>query len=253
MKREAIINFFQHIARREPSHGVQNAFRFKAVLSSRKKGKLINTHYFDDYEPTAADGPDTAAAVPEDPALAEDTDPAMGGEPDSDPALSGNQFAIPGFIHETTFAQLGTGYGPSEGPSSLSRKSQRSKEKSRADISDETVNHSMLTYDRVNSGYNFDQLIRLDPELEFHPFPTPTSLTENDFPPLPDTTTEATTSRNSLGTDPVQCAIDEIEPDLVAIPTKLPNRRSPRKKTKNAESLAIEEAKIYAPKRKTRR
>jgi hypothetical protein len=38
------------VLQREASHGVKNAFRFKAVLSSRKKGTLGPSHYIDDDE-----------------------------------------------------------------------------------------------------------------------------------------------------------------------------------------------------------
>ncbi|KAF8799627.1 hypothetical protein BYT27DRAFT_7263713 [Phlegmacium glaucopus] len=45
MKREALIQFFQHITARQTSHGIQDAFRFKAVLSSRKQGSLRTARY----------------------------------------------------------------------------------------------------------------------------------------------------------------------------------------------------------------
>ena len=48
MKREDIIQFFDHIITREVSHGIENAFRFKATLTTRKKGKLREPRYFDD-------------------------------------------------------------------------------------------------------------------------------------------------------------------------------------------------------------
>jgi hypothetical protein len=48
MKQEAIISFFRHIATREGSHGISNAFRFKGILSSRKKGDLQKSRYDDD-------------------------------------------------------------------------------------------------------------------------------------------------------------------------------------------------------------
>ncbi|KAF8805301.1 hypothetical protein BYT27DRAFT_7258411 [Phlegmacium glaucopus] len=47
MKREAMIQFFQHVVARQESHGNQDAFRFKAILSSRKKGTLRDAKYFD--------------------------------------------------------------------------------------------------------------------------------------------------------------------------------------------------------------
>ena len=53
MKQDAIIQFFQHIASRESSYGIQNAFRFKAVLVSRKRGidgecEFLKSRYGDD-------------------------------------------------------------------------------------------------------------------------------------------------------------------------------------------------------------
>src|SRR3979490_1857787 len=47
MKREAMIQFFQHVAARQESHGNQDAFRFKAILPSRKKGTLCDAKYCD--------------------------------------------------------------------------------------------------------------------------------------------------------------------------------------------------------------
>lgn len=45
MKLDALIKFFQHITGRETSHGITDAFRFKAVLSTRKKGVLRKPRY----------------------------------------------------------------------------------------------------------------------------------------------------------------------------------------------------------------
>ena len=47
MRREDMINFFNHIGNRQTSHGIRDAFRFKAVLSSRKKGDLGGAKYRD--------------------------------------------------------------------------------------------------------------------------------------------------------------------------------------------------------------
>jgi hypothetical protein len=47
MKLESIVKFFQHVAAREATHGIQQAFRFKAVLSSRKEGRLRDARYND--------------------------------------------------------------------------------------------------------------------------------------------------------------------------------------------------------------
>ena len=47
MKLDFMIKFFNHIAEREVSHGIEQAFRFKAVLSSRKNGALQPSRYKD--------------------------------------------------------------------------------------------------------------------------------------------------------------------------------------------------------------
>lgn len=48
MRLESIVTFFKHVLLREASHGVPNAFRFKAVLSGRKKGVFGSAHYKDE-------------------------------------------------------------------------------------------------------------------------------------------------------------------------------------------------------------
>jgi hypothetical protein len=45
MKLDHMVSFFEHIAEREASEGIANAFRFKAILSSRKKGSLRPAQY----------------------------------------------------------------------------------------------------------------------------------------------------------------------------------------------------------------
>ena len=47
MKQEMLIMFFWHIAAHETTYGIQNAFRFKAILSKQKKGSLLPTQYGD--------------------------------------------------------------------------------------------------------------------------------------------------------------------------------------------------------------
>jgi hypothetical protein len=45
MRLESLMLFFKHISERETSHGIPHAFRFKAVLSSRKLGKMRPANY----------------------------------------------------------------------------------------------------------------------------------------------------------------------------------------------------------------
>ncbi|KAF8808352.1 hypothetical protein BYT27DRAFT_7210896 [Phlegmacium glaucopus] len=47
MKHEAMIQFFEHIAAWQTTHGIQDAFRFKTILYSRKKGFLREARYMD--------------------------------------------------------------------------------------------------------------------------------------------------------------------------------------------------------------
>ena len=47
MRQEDIIKFFKHVSNQQSSHGVKDAFKFKAVLSSCKKGDLNGSQYND--------------------------------------------------------------------------------------------------------------------------------------------------------------------------------------------------------------
>jgi hypothetical protein len=47
MRKEEITKFFEHVENRQSSHGIKDAFRFKAVLSSRKKAEVIKSKYED--------------------------------------------------------------------------------------------------------------------------------------------------------------------------------------------------------------
>ena len=55
MKLETLLKFFKHIAEREASHGIPHAFRFKNVLSRRKKGSLHAARYREDDEGSQED------------------------------------------------------------------------------------------------------------------------------------------------------------------------------------------------------
>lgn len=45
MKQDQLLSFFRHISAREQTYGIKNAFRFKSVLSGRKKGFLLPAQY----------------------------------------------------------------------------------------------------------------------------------------------------------------------------------------------------------------
>jgi hypothetical protein len=47
MRKEEITKFFEHVENRQSSHGIKDAFRFKAVLLSRKKAEVIKSKYED--------------------------------------------------------------------------------------------------------------------------------------------------------------------------------------------------------------
>src|SRR5882762_7718500 len=48
MKIESLLSFFKHISQCEISHGIRHAFRFKNIMTSRKKGVLRPSHYIID-------------------------------------------------------------------------------------------------------------------------------------------------------------------------------------------------------------
>ena len=54
MKRDDLIKFFAHIHTREESYGIHEGFRFKSVLSSRKKGQLLDATYNNNVAPAPA-------------------------------------------------------------------------------------------------------------------------------------------------------------------------------------------------------
>jgi hypothetical protein len=58
MSKESLHVFFKHVASREQSHGHHDAFRFKNVLNSRKKGSLVPARYAVDDDPDADPDPD---------------------------------------------------------------------------------------------------------------------------------------------------------------------------------------------------
>jgi hypothetical protein len=246
MRREAITKFFKHIAAREASHGIQNAFRFKAVLSSRKKGNLCNTSYFDDDEP----------ALSEEQALDDEVEPDLAGGShiilDSNPALSP-------ITSETTSDQSGIGQGPAPVPvpglGPPTKRTKRARDKSRAGNSVNSTNPELS----LDPAFRIDPPIILDPGLEFHPFTNSQSLSGEPFPLWTHLTSTSSTTRqimprNTLGPDLAHqghSAGDEIEPEPATIPIQ--NRRSPRRQAINAEALAREEALKLTPKRMTRR
>lgn len=62
MKVDSLVKFFKHVADREDSHGILDSFKFKSVLSSRKKGTLLPARYKDDDD--AATSEDTRIPPP---------------------------------------------------------------------------------------------------------------------------------------------------------------------------------------------
>jgi len=78
MKCESIVKLSEHIAAQEVSHGVQDAFGFKNILSSHKQSALLPSHYS-----SANSGAD------------DDTTPAPAPAPEKNPNLRGEkQLAI---------------------------------------------------------------------------------------------------------------------------------------------------------------
>lgn len=232
MKRQGIIDFFQHIAAREASYGVQDAFRFKAVLTSRKKGKLLKANYFDEREHAAPEKTVTAEGlVRTELALEGVQDPGIGDEPDSNPAFSRNH-EQPGWTPENMLTQLGPDWDPIQdcGPS------------------EKAIGKTPAL--SLDPAFNFDIHIPLDPELEVHPISNFQSLGDDLLTFWPNPTT-GSSSQNISAQDPIQSALSLLE-QVPAVHQMSP-RRSPRRKARNADSLAMEEANLYVPVRKSRR
>lgn len=88
MRQEDIVKFFKHISTRQISHGVRDAFRFKAVMTSRKGSKFDETQYVDPLANpallvigTESTPASTSGPVPTMPAVYSDLNPAPTYEP----------------------------------------------------------------------------------------------------------------------------------------------------------------------------
>lgn len=64
MKLDALVKFFKHVSEREISHGVADAFRFKSVLHSRKKGEFRRARYKEDGDELGEDNEDEVPQAP---------------------------------------------------------------------------------------------------------------------------------------------------------------------------------------------
>ena len=65
MKKDEIIKFFDHVGNRQSSHGIKDAFRFKHVLSSRRKAKVVETSYADPGPDSLVNAETAPATLPE--------------------------------------------------------------------------------------------------------------------------------------------------------------------------------------------
>lgn len=266
MKREDIIKFFQHIATRETSHGVKNAFRFKAVLSSRKNGDICATSYCDEHP---AQAPEITEETTLYPALGRQPRPALTQQ--LDPALTEPTSLVQVPTPAMTPELMTTTLEPEPGTAPASkeiRKSKRAKGKGRA--LDMAVMNQTMDQDYPNApnlsldpAYRIDPLLYLDPALDpsfdFHSITSFPSMTGDIHIPWQDTTfvssrSPATTSTlmsvtlpgiDSFNPEPAQNTLHPF--DLT--PTSSQLKRSPRR---TAEVLAREEAKQFAVDRRSR-
>lgn len=285
MRQEDLIKFFKHVGNRQTSHGIKDAFQFKAVLSSRKKGSIEEPKY-NDTTPTTA----LTKNVPE----PRQTEAADEQAPESEPASEmgpattskGNQnqtgtqtfvFQLDNRVRElepasfprpkprpTGKAKKKTGVddyvstsrpaaistvesGPAPGPASNSRPKPRptGKAKNITGVED-SGNVSMPITD--NSGAPHENMQNQQSSLTFEtPFDWDLQIP---LDPDLDPGLHATDSINrnhdlsSWLTIPSSTMPNSPSSDLV---------RTPRRKGKNADSLAMEEAKALLSKRKSRR
>jgi hypothetical protein len=231
MKRDDMIKLFEHIGARQASHGVDDAFRFKKVLSSRKKGSLQEASYHD----TNPGNPDPAPApVPQRNIQATtnsgNSEPAPAPAPIQETLYSFNDTDMPETLYSFNTHML-------EGPSSQE-----------PHVPEQQRSRPTLTLDPA---YNIDQPIFLDPSLDpellapstqqwltpaftgWAPaFQYPTPESERTYR-TPQTVTPATTPSRQGG-------------NLTPLTPR-------RRRGKNADELAIEEAQILLSQQKRRR
>jgi hypothetical protein len=258
MRQEDIIKFFKHVASRESSHGVKDAFRFKKVLTSRKKGMLLSPKYKDP-----------------------DQNPSLSIVPPAAPAQSytsifrfHNQVSVSGAVTEQQNSErlTRTPSPPRIRPrpryknSMNDETSGRSTPQTSGIVPDTSPTSSGMVPESVqplltlDPAYQCDPLIQLDPTLDPDlgrhsrmdrndailtpwmdlPNATSSATTTSTIAPVPDITSVTSPSRASKDTSQASKT------------TTRPARMSQRLKGK-ADLLAIEEAKKLLSKGKSRR
>lgn len=296
MLRGDIIKLFQHIGNRETSHGIKDAFRFKAVLSSRKEGSLGEVKYQETATHPAMNimGPNDTATnntANIEPAHTAHTAQALPSAPNHtaymDPADPAE--ALPTAPERTTET------------SAMARNRPRPKPKPKNRAQNSNVIDTQATPDPtpqlvLERGFQWDSQIDLDPSLDpafdfpatndellpvwgivssspasafmsphlaFNPpvntndpAPAFTSHTEQAFNPPVNTNNQASAPAPAFTSHTDQ--LFSLGSSLITAPatTSLhpaPPARSPRRKGKNADVLAREEAATLIAKNKKRR
>lgn len=245
MKRDQLVKFFEHITAREGSHGIKEAFRFKNVLSSRKKGEICTAKYPDFGRDPAPGLSQTNMDVERDTfthdidnhsTLRNSHEPGPGQElaDESTSIMNMDPAPDPQPVRER----------PRPRPRPIRNKANNadttavtySTSRAMFNPGQPTSSTSLLTFE---PGYTWDKLITLDPSLE----PSFDGQTIIDSSLLTWLTVPTNTYESIPGSDPAPV------PALNSIPSP----QVPRRRGKTAEMLAIEEAKILIGEGKGRR
>lgn len=251
MRRDEMITFLKHIGNRQLSHGIKDAFKFKAVLSSRKKGDIGGAKYHDP-EPNPA----YTMATTDDPT--------------EHPSNTSRPVPVPPEVTPAFIQPVSPILTPEPGPSSQTtirprprpRPTGRAKEMSRPENTEEIIPE----YNRINAGWNeqptltlnpdyrwepeFELDPSLDPDLDSRPHMNEELFTIN--PPASFHSGPASSFKHPASIFP---PAENTAPPINLYPASgpastflspapvTPNRqRTPRRKGKNADMLAIEEA-----------
>ena len=222
MKREDMVKFFDHVRAREASHGAKDAFRFKAILSSRKKGFLEKAKYSDCVPDSGLVQNSELTSTREVPAPNGFT---MNEMPEWETLPDGfHQFSVgpnitptPSITQDWTFQSMSE---PNIDPTERSRPKPR-------------------PVTRTQQSNPAPDTLSLDPSLIRDP---PILLDSSFDPALPGTST----SNRWL-----QLPSADLDFPSLSIPQS--HDVSPRQRSKSADRLAIEEAQRFVPKGKSRR
>jgi hypothetical protein len=244
MRRDELIQFLEHIVKRQASHGIRDAFKFKGVLTSRKNGEIAAAKYQDrELNPAYTMPTDIVpGASVLSPASQQQVVPR---DQDLNTAYTIGPGVTPASTPDLGQLGLGQGSAPPNRPRPKPRPTGRARDLGRTDnlhedLSDNVPGQSVTPeYNTINDVRNEqptlmlqqdwrweEPQIHLDPSLDPHFDNRSAAINENIFGPW----------------DPIGLPVSVRSGFPASVPPVTDTPRTPRRKGRNADTLAMEEA-----------